>query len=170
MLTNRIKPFLEKVIGPQQTGYVPGRYIGVNIRKLIDLLLFLEREEIQAVLIAVDFEKCFDSIKHDALFEALRYFNVGEYFISWIKTIYNKFEFCVTNNGRSSIYYTHGRGVHQGSALSGPVFLFTAEILALNIKANSKIKGIQTGQATETVAQYADDTNIWSLLDEQSIK
>ena len=171
MLTSRLKPYLEKVIGLQQTGYVPGRYIGTNIRKMIDLLMYLEQNEIEAVLVVVDFEKCFDTIEHESLVKALRFFNVGEYFISWVKMLYNNFELCVINNGKLTHYFMQGRGVHQGSALSGPLFLCVAKILALNIKNNKQIEGIpiKDRDLVETIAQYADDTNIWSLFKHTSL-
>ena len=169
MLTIRLKPFLKEVIGKQQTGYVPGRYIGVNLRKLIDLIQYLESEEASMILMNVDFEKCLDSIDHDALMASLKYFGIGDHFLSWVKMMYNGFELCVINNGKWTSYFTQERGVHQGSALSGPVFLYVAEILALNIKANPKIIGIKIDDNEEKLLQYADDTNIWSTHSEDSI-
>ena len=91
MVAMRINENIHNIIGPQQTGYVPGRFIGMNLWKLIDLLCYLEKEEIAVTLILVDFEKCFDSINHNSLHEMLRYFNVSEYIISWIQLLYNKF-------------------------------------------------------------------------------
>ena len=91
MITNRLKVYLSVVIGLQQSGYIPGRFISLNIRKLIDIIAFLEREDHAAVLIAVDFKKCFDSIEHEAMYSALREFNLGEYLISWVKMVYNNF-------------------------------------------------------------------------------
>ena len=170
MITERLKPVLHKVIGEQQTGYVPGRFIGSNLRKLVDMLMYVEREEISAALLILDFEKCFDSIEHASMFKALEYFNIGPYFMSWVKLIYEGFEFCVVNNGYHSMYYKQSRGTHQGSALSGPLFLHVAEILAIRIKTNALIKGISVnGSEPETIAQYADDANIWSLYQEESI-
>ena len=91
MITNRLKVYLSVVIGQQQSGYIPGRFISLNIRKLIEIIAFLEREDQAAVLIAVDFKKCFDSIEHEAMYSALREFNLGEYLISWVKMVYNNF-------------------------------------------------------------------------------
>ena len=170
MLANRLKTVINKIIGPQQTAYIPGRYIGCNIRKLLDLLMFLEQEQIQAVLLTLDFEKCFDSVSHEALISAMRYFNIGEYFISWVQMIYNNFELCVTNNGFHSEYFKQTRGVHQGCGFSGPGFLCVAEILAINIKQNPKIKGVQVGQQEELISQYADDTSLVSEFTQESIE
>ena len=169
MLTNRLKPYLDVLIGKQQSGYVPGRFIGINLRKLIDLIQFIEEKELDCVLISVDFKKCFDSINHEALTKSLMYFNIGKHFISWVLMIYKNFELCTINNGRWSNYFPQERGVHQGSALSGPLFLFVGEILAHKIKENKSIKGIEVGNEEEKLGQYADDTNIWSLAEEKSV-
>ena len=169
MVTNRLKPLLHKVIDKQQTGYVPGRFIGTNLRKLIDILLYLEKTEQTGLLLQLDYYKCFDSVDHDALIGSLRYFKVGEEIIKWVLMLYNGFEFCVINNGKWSEYYPQGRGVHQGSALSGPLFLFVAEILAINIKSNSRIEGLEILGEEEKISQYADDTNITSAYKESSI-
>ena len=142
MIANRLKEHIHNVIGPQQTGYMPGKYIGANIRKIIDILSFLEDEHIQAVLIQIDFEKCFDSIEHEPMYAALKFFNVGDGLISWIKIIYCEFTLCVTNNGYASRYLAQERGLHQGPGLSGIAFLYCAELMTAHIKANNKIRGV----------------------------
>ena len=169
MLVNRIKPHLDEIISKDQSGYIPGRFIGINIRKLIDMLMYLEREETPAILLSIDFHKCFDSISHEALFKSLAYFGIGEYYISWVRMIYNNFELCVINNGRCSPQFKQLRGVHQGCALSGPMFIYIAQILNVNIQNNSNIQGIKIGDVEEKLSQYADDTNLWSIYKEKSV-
>ena len=170
MLSLRIKKVISVIVQPQQTGYVPGRDISYNIRKLIDMLMYLERENIPAIVITIDFEKCFNSLSHEALFESMKYFNIGDYFISWVKMIYTDFELCVTNNRYQSRFFTQTQGVHQGCAFSGPGFLLSAEILAINIKNNKKIKGVPINGTQEIISQYADDTTIISAFDAESLQ
>ena len=169
MLTNRLKPLLAEVIGKQQTGYIPGRFIGTNLRKMRDLIRYIECNEMNAVLMNVDFEKCFDSISHEALIETLKLFKVPEYYISWIRMLYNNFELCVINNGRWHGYFPQRRGVHQGSALSCPLFLYLAELLVISIHRNQKIRGVKVDNTEEKLEQYADDTSIWSRYEEESL-
>ena len=45
MIANRFKCFPHSIIGTQQMGYIPGRFIGSNIRKLIDVMLYLEQND-----------------------------------------------------------------------------------------------------------------------------
>ncbi len=38
LLANRVKKILHKIIGEEQRGFVPGRFIGENIRCIIDII------------------------------------------------------------------------------------------------------------------------------------
>ena len=127
MIVDRMRNMLKKLISHKQTGYVLGRLISMNLWKVIDTLLFLEREEIPILLVSVDFEKCFNSVEHSLLIAAMKYFNIGDYLINWVVTIYNQFQLCVTNNGKISQVFQQQRGVRQGCALSGPAFLLCTE-------------------------------------------
>ena len=73
-IAQRLKAHLHKVIHPDQTGFLQGRFIGENIRKILDLIEYTENENIPALLISVDFEKCFDRIEWQAVKGALNFF------------------------------------------------------------------------------------------------
>ena len=47
-ISNRIKRLLPKIIHTDQTGFVPGRYIGDNTRLLYDILDYLKQRKIAA--------------------------------------------------------------------------------------------------------------------------
>ena len=162
VLANRIKPTLQQVISEQQTGYMQGRYIGTNIRRLMDLLHYVENENIDALLISVDFHKCFDTIEFAAVEGALKYFNYGNNFISMTKTLYNGFQASILHNGHFTEKFSPSRGLHQGCAISGYLFLLTAEILAINIRSNKTIKGITISESgdEELISQFVDDMTL----------
>ena len=148
-----------------------GRFIGINVRRLMDLLHYVENERIEAILISVDFSKCFDMIEFQAIDGTLKYFNFGEKFIQMVFLLYNGFQTKVLYNGYTSQYFTPEKGIHQGCAISGYLFLLTAEILTHNIKANKAIKGIPIADSDEpeTVSQFVDDMTVASLFDKESI-
>ena len=52
------------------------------------------------------------------------------------------------------------RGCRQGDPISPYIFLLCAEILAIKIKNNTNIKGIEINNNTYVISQYADDTVI----------
>ena len=59
----RMEPFLPKLIYPDQTGFIKGRYIGQNIRLLNDLMSYTESNKISGIFLFVDLEKAFDSLE-----------------------------------------------------------------------------------------------------------
>ncbi len=168
-LANRLKLQLENLINRDQSGFLRGRFIGENIRLILDTLEFTEEEDIPALLISLDYEKCFDRLEWSAIVGALRYFNFGENFIRWVTLLYNNCESCTTNNGYASEWFKPSRGVRQGCPLSPYLFVICAEIFANLVRNNDNIKGIKVQGKEIKLSQYADDTNIFSLFDANSL-
>ena len=130
---------------------------------------YTESENIPALLISIDYEKCFDRLEWPAVIGALRYFDFGENFISWIKLLYNNCESCTSNNGYASEWFKPTRGLRQGCPLSPYLFVICAEIFANLIRNNKDIKGIKINDKEIKLSQYADDTNIFTLFDANSL-
>ena len=172
ILSTRIKPILHDLIGDHQTGYMQGKFIGLNIRKLMDLLYYVEQENMEALMISIDFYKCFDTIEFQAIEGALEYFNFGQNFIRMIMTLYNSFHTCILYSGFISEYFYPTRGVHQGCAISGYLYILVAEILAINIKSHKEIKGItlKNTELQEKISQYVDDMYLLSQYSAESLE
>ena len=66
------------------------------------------------LLVALDFEKAFDSLNWNFLFKTLESFNFGPSFIFWIKTLYNNACCCIMNNDYASDFSFIKRGARQG--------------------------------------------------------
>ena len=58
-----IQSTLPKLIHTDQTGFIKGRFIGQNVRLLIDLMEYTDVKKIPGILLFVDFEKTFDTIE-----------------------------------------------------------------------------------------------------------
>ena len=58
----RLKSVLDKLIHPDQTGFIAGRYFGENSRLIYDIMGYTEEEKIPGFLLLIDFEKAFDSL------------------------------------------------------------------------------------------------------------
>ena len=84
-IANRIKNVLPHLINEDQTGFVPGRYIGENIRLIYDILHFTELNHLGGMLLLIDFEKAFDTVSHDFILKTLNLFNFGLTFKNGLK-------------------------------------------------------------------------------------
>ena len=80
---------MPEIIHENQVGYVKDRYIVDAIRIIEDTLHITNEEHIPGIMVAVDFEKAFDSIEWGFIQKALSIFNFGPDFKKWINIIYN---------------------------------------------------------------------------------
>ena len=161
LLANRVKEVLPTVINSDQVAYLKNRFIGQNIRTILDIMGYTKVKDQEGIIAFLDFEKAFDTINWDVIYDALALFNLGPIFISWVKTIYNQSEACVTNNGFSSPFFKLQRGVRQGCPLSAYLFIMVVELLAHKIRKSKNIRGIKIGETEIKLVQMADDTTMF---------
>ena len=102
VIANRIKQIITKIVDNSQTGFIKGRYIGENIRLLLEIIDNAEDENKPGMIFFSDFEKAFDSLDHGYLKKCLKHLNFGEEFLRWIDLFYKDAKSCVTNNGYMS--------------------------------------------------------------------
>ena len=138
VLANRLKQVLSFIKRDTQKGFKKNRFMGENTRLLYDLMHYLEENDLDGLLLLVDFEKAFDSIEWEFLIKALKSFNFGP--SKWFKTLYAESNSCVINNGHMSNFFNLERGCRQVDPLSPYLFIIGVELLSLNIKSNPQIK------------------------------
>ena len=105
VLANRIQKGISSLVNDDQVGYIKGRYIGDNIRTMLDILEITKNEIDPGLMILIDFEKAFDTISWNFLHETLVFFNFGEIFQNYIKILYASPLCCVTNNGHHTEFF-----------------------------------------------------------------
>ena len=134
------------------------RYIGENIRLISDIMFLTKFRQEPAILLLIDFEKAFDSLEWNFLHNTLKTFNFGEDFTRWIQVFYSEISSCVTNNGFSSEFFPLTRSVRQGCPLAPYLFILAVESLAIAIRNDGSIKGIDINGSDCKISQLADDT------------
>ena len=90
----------------------------------------------------------------------LKSFNFGPSIIKWISTFYNNTQVAINQGGNLSPFFKTERGCKQGDSISQYSFILCAEIPAIKIKNNKKIKGIKINNKEFILTQYADDTSV----------
>ena len=128
IFANRLQRVVDRLIGNEQSAYTKGRYIGKNARIILDIFDHCTDNNSKGVLLFLDFEKAFDSVEWNFLFNVLQKFNFGESFISWMKILYNNSIFKIKNNGWLSKPCSMSSGIRQGCPISAILYIFVAEI------------------------------------------
>ena len=134
-----------------------GRTIFDAIRTIDDVNELTMNRDILGILVAIDFEKAFDSLNFSFLIRVLHAFNFGPSFIQWVRVLYNKVSSCVLNNGFTSGPFSLSRGVGQGDPLSPYLFILALEILAIKIRNDNNIQGIRIGEKIVKLTLFVDD-------------
>lgn len=164
-LTERINKTLPELISPDQTGFMKGRNIATNIRKVIEVIEYTKTNQIPAAIMSIDFQKCFDLISHQAIWKTLEYFNFGPNIIQWIQTMFSDFVSCIKYHGFTSKQIPIQRSVMQGSPLGPCLYLLCGQIVNILFKDNTNIKGINMFGLETLLSQFADDTDLFLLYE-----
>ena len=157
VIATRLQKVVGEIIHFNQNAYVKGRTILDAVRTIDDILEYTERKNISGLLVAIDFQKAFDSIKRNFMVQALSAFNFGPSLIHWIQTFYKNITSTVMNNGYTTTPFQVLRGVRQGDPLSPYLFIISLEILAINIRRNKEIQGIVVDNEAIKLVVFADD-------------
>jgi hypothetical protein len=68
----RLTPFANKLISKNQTAFIPGRFILEGVVILHEILHDLRTTKTKGVVVKLDFEKAYDKVHWNFLFEVLR--------------------------------------------------------------------------------------------------
>ena len=157
VLAKRLEKVLPYLIHPNQNAFVKGRSIFDAIRTIDDIVDDTKRNSWSGIMIAIDFEKAFDTLDFQFLIRTLHKFNFGPSFIHWIRVLYKNASSCVMNNGFTTGPFLLGRGVRQGDPLSPYLFILALETLAIKIREDCNVQGLKIGEEMIKLSLFADD-------------
>ncbi len=111
-----------KLLTNEQGGFREYRACVNKIRSLINTIDDARIYGQSLHVLSIDFEKAFDSIDHDALFQSLAHKGIPNSFINIIKALYHDcFSDVITGQGITNVFKVE-KGVRQGDALSPLLF------------------------------------------------
>ena len=70
-------------------------------------------------------------------------------------------EFCIINEGNTTKYFKLQKGAQQGNPVSPYLFILRLEIVFILIKANNRVKGMNTFEHTYFYSAYTDNTTFF---------
>ena len=169
VLAKRLQGVVSKIVHENQSGFIKGRQITKVLRELDDVIERDKFYKASNLLLAIDFEKAFDTISCQFIMQMCDNFGIGEYFGDWIRIVMNNRLACVKNNGLVSETFQLQRRIRQGCALSPLLFILAVELLAIKVRGDENIRGAKYGKYITKIRQYADDTT-FLLRDEIDVR
>ena len=132
------------------------------------MVQYTAKENLPALFISLDYEKDFNRVDFQAMFNIVKWFNFGNQLIKWVKLLFTDMQLAAINNGYTSEYNSPTHGLFQGNPVVSFLFILLIVLLATRIRNNSKIKGIKIKDQEILLAMFADDMGILLDFDQQS--
>ena len=109
------------------------------------------------MIISRDAEKAFDKIQHTFMIKALQKVGIEGTYLNIIKAICDKPTANIVLNGEKLKPFHLRSGTRQGCPPSPLLFNIVLEVLAIAIREEKEIKGIQIGKEEVKLSLFADD-------------
>ena len=73
-----LKHVLDNLLGCEQKAYIPGRFISECMRNTYDLFHHVKQNNLPGIILLIDFEKAFNSVRFDLILTTLDIFALGK--------------------------------------------------------------------------------------------
>ena len=157
LFASRLQDILPDLIGPDQRGFVKDRRLSNGILDLYAIIDLVIHKEDDFLLCTIDIQKAFDSINWKFLKYVFNLFGFPDVFTSWFNVFYTDRITYIENNHSRSPPIKIERGNFQGCPLSPLLFILVIEILAIRIRNNPEIVGIDCNNIVKKLNLVADN-------------
>ena len=164
MIRQRMQEAVEDKLSATQYGFRPHKSTSHAIYIIRRLQDYAEVKGTQLSLALLDWEKAFDKIQHDKLYQALKRMGFSEHYRKVIEDCYRNPSFFVEDNFGSSTIKKQRSGIRQGCPLSPYLFVIVMSCIDFDIQStisrrvlNNRVPGLNYDMVF-----YADDTILFS--------
>jgi retron-type reverse transcriptase len=162
MAADRFQKVIMQCIHKNQYGFIKSRTIHDCLAWTFGYIHQCKASKKPVVILKLDFEKAFDTIEHEVIYEILRKKGFSKEWIAWVRMILESGISSVLINGVPGKQFRCKRGVRQGDPLSPLLFVLGADLLQ-SVVNDLLQRGlislpIHTGDPDFPIIQYADDT------------
>ncbi|CAI5466594.1 unnamed protein product [Closterium sp. Yama58-4] len=158
VMADRMKRVLHQVISPEQYGFIPGRRLSDAVALVANIFDVAKNEKADWYMLLVDFQKAFDSVSRDFLFQVLRRMGFPVRYVGWVEGLHENTTTKLLVNGWLGEGMDVVSGVRQGCPLAPYLFLCAVEPLAQEVE-REKLGLSKDGQQLGYLG-YADDTTL----------
>ncbi|OAE26480.1 hypothetical protein AXG93_815s1430 [Marchantia polymorpha subsp. ruderalis] len=165
ILAGRLQLLLQKIVFPQQTGFIKGRQMLDNV-----LALWMAQDAAKTIkrkgmFVKLDFEKAYDRVEHNYLWDTMNKCGLGQQFTALVKGLTLGASTAVHINGAKTYRFPVGRGVRQGCPLAPLLFVLATQPLMAEMKLSFQAGRLRGYQVGETVildySLFADDMGVF---------
>jgi hypothetical protein len=104
VLTDRLGKVSQRLVSPNQSAFIKGRYILERVVIAHELVHEGHKSKEPRVILKLDYEKAYDRVSWDFLFEVLESIGFCEKWIMWMRCVVEKGSVGVNLNGAESTY------------------------------------------------------------------
>ena len=156
IILNRLKQYTEEFIYEEQAAFLAGRSTNEHIFNLRVISEKYSQHSKPLYQVVIDFKKAFGRIWHNALWSAMKRFNINLKLIESIQHLYNKIESAVYFDGKIGEWFSTTTGVRLGCLLSPTLFNILLEQI-INDALDNRVGSVNIGGKIITNLRFADD-------------
>ncbi|OMO50989.1 reverse transcriptase [Corchorus capsularis] len=149
VLVNRLKPFMDDLITPNQSAFIAGRQIQDNIiiaNEVFHYLRLKKKGKKADMALKIDMNMAYDKVEWGFLEAVMNRLGFARRWVHWIVECVSSTSFNILFNGKRSDVFFPSRGLRQGDPLSPYLFLFVIDVLSRIIN-----KSLESGTITEFI-------------------
>ena len=163
VITNRLATIIDRLISYQQSAFIRGRFILESVVTADEIIHEVHRKNDQGLVFKIDYEKAYDKVNLEFLFEILELRGFSPTFVRIIKQITQGGSVGVKINDTESDFFLTGKCLRQGDPLAPLLFNNVVDVFSKMLIKGSNgnlIRGLcpRFNPGGVVCLQYAEDT------------
>ena len=125
----RIKPVVQSITRPKQTGFIKGRFILDNLMLAWETIGWAQQSRKNALLVKLNFDKVYDRIRWDFILKMLHWLGFGPKLQKYVKMLFQDANAQIIINNSLTTPFELQQSIRQGCSLSPFLYVLTADAL-----------------------------------------